>query len=160
MTALLLSAAILAGIGSSQRMGEQSPFAVVSADAWLGDAVRLEAGWEGAAKVETGDGWALRGAADWRSGFLTLGGAYSYRHTSRWTKDAWWARAGVQSGPLWLLASIAPDSRNMEAKLEARIRLHHRWAVVEPRAWVGWHTVAEELGGYSCGVEILLGAAR
>jgi hypothetical protein len=122
--------------------------------------VRVEAQWDAAHKVETGDGWSARGAADWRTGPLTLGAGYSHRHTRRWSKDVWWARAGVQSGPLWLLASVAPDSRNMEAKVEARIRLRYKRAVLEPRLWVGWHTVAEELGGYAYGASVLVGVAR
>jgi hypothetical protein len=48
----------------------------------------------------------------------------------------------------------------MEAKVEARLRLQHRWAVVEPRAWVGWHTMAEEIGGYAYGLSIMVGASR
>jgi hypothetical protein len=68
--------------------------------------------------------------------------------------------AGVTHGPLWLLASVAPDSRNMEAKAEVRLRLQHRWAVVEPRFWVGWHTMAEEIGGYAYGLSIMVGASR
>ena len=159
MVPLYLAAAILAGMGSSQRMGEVSPFAVAAAEV-SHKAFVVEAGWDSADKVENRSGWSLRGAGDWHCGFLTLGAGYSYRRTSEWSKDAWWARAGVQSGPLWLIASIAPDSRNMEAKLEARLRLRHRWAIVEPRAWVGTHSTAEELGGYSYGVDILMGAAR
>ena len=59
-----------------------------------------------------------------------------------------------------LLAEVAPDSSNMEARMEARVTLRHRWAIVEPRAWVGTHSTAEELGGYAYGVDILIGAAR
>ena len=132
----------------------------MGADAWLGQSIRVEASWDAAHKVETGDGWSARGAADWRTGSLTLGADYTHRHTSAWSKDVWWARAGIQSGPLWLLASVAPDSRNMEAKVEARLTLRHRWAIVEPRAWVGTHSTAEELGSYAYGVDILIGAAR
>ena len=159
MISLLLSAALLGGVGSSQRMGEVSPFAVASLQAGY-RAVSGEVYWDNAAKVENGTGWLVRGAADWRSGFLTLGAGWSHRHTSAWSKDVWWARAGVQSGPLWLLASIAPTSPNMEAKVEARLRLRHRHVIVEPRAWVGWHSTAEELGGYAYGVSCLVGVAR
>ena len=157
---LYLAAALLAGVTSSHRMGEPGASLAVSADAWLGEQVRVEAGWDGLAKVETGDGWSARGAADWRTGPLTIGAGYTHRHTSAWSKDVWWARAGVQSGPLWLLASIAPDSPNMEAKVEARLRLRHRHVIVEPRAFVQWHTTAEELGGYAYGVTCLLGFAN
>lgn len=160
MFPVLLSAALLAGVTGSHRMGESGPGLALSADAWLGERVRLDAGADTLEKIETGDGWSARGAVDWRSGFLTLGAGYTHRHTSVWSKDVWWARAGIQSGPVWLLASIAPDSPRMEARVEARVRLRHRWAVVEPRAWVGWHTVAEELGGYAYGATILIGAAK
>ena len=159
MLTLLASAAILAGMGSSQRMGEVSPFAVATAQAGY-RAISGEILWDSADKVENHSGWSLRGAGDWHCGVLTIGAGYSYRRTSAWSKDAWWARAGVQSGPLWLIASIAPDSRNMEAKLEARLRLRHRWAIVEPRAWVGTHSTAEEIGGYAWGIETLIGVAR
>ena len=159
MLTLLLSAALLAGVGSTQRMGEVSPFAVAVAQV-SHRAFVVEAMWDDADKIENHSGWSLRGAGDARVGFLTIGAGYSYRRTSAWSKDAWWARAGIQQGPLWLLASIAPDSRGMEAKLEARLRLRHRWAIVEPRAWVGTHRTAEELGGYAWGIETLIGVAR
>ena len=159
MIVLLLSAALLGGLGSSQRMGEVSPFAVVTAQAGY-RAISGEILWDSADKLENGSGWSLRGAGDARVGFLTIGAGYTYRHTDLWSKQRWWARAGAQSGPLWLIASIAPDSRNMEAKLETRLRLRHRWAVVEPRAWVGRHSTSEQLGAYSWGLDILMGAAR
>ncbi len=130
---------------------------MVSADAWAGDVARFEAEWDSANKVETGDGWSLRGAADARFGFITLGGAYTHRETSAWSKDVWWARGGVQSGPIWLLASIAPASANMEAKVEARLRFQRGHAIVEPRLWVGRHSTSAELGGYAYGAEILAG---
>ena len=155
-----LAAAILAGITSTHNMGEQGAGLSVAADAWLGQQVRLEAGWDGLAKVETGDGWSARGAADWSTGPLTIGAGYTHRHTSQWSKDRLFVRAGVQHGPLWLLGSIAPDSPNMEAKVEARLRLRHRWAIVEPRAFVQWHTTAEELGGYAYGVTCLVGIEK
>jgi hypothetical protein len=154
---ILASVAILAGLGSSHRMGEQSPAFAVSADAWLGESVRFEAGWDAAHKVETGDGWSVRGAADWRSGFLTLGAGYTRRQTSAWSKETGWARVGVQSGPLWLLAIVAPTSPNMESRLEARVRLRHGWTIVESRGWVGWHTTAEQIGGYAYGLSLLVG---
>lgn len=160
MLPLLLSASLLAGIASSHRMGESGPGLAVSADTWLGTAVRLEAGLDTIAKVETGDGWSARGAADYSTGPITLGLGYTHRHTSAWSKDVLWARAGVQHGAVWLLASIAPDSPNMEAKLEARIRLRHRWAVVEPRLWVGTHSTVEELGGFAYGASCYVGWAH
>ena len=159
MTSLYLAAAILAGMGSSQRMGEISPYAVAVAQV-SHKAFVVEAMWDDADKIENHSGWSLRGAGDARVGFLTIGAGYTYRHTDLWSKQRWWARAGAQSGPLWLIASIASDSQNMEAKLEARLRLRHRWAVVEPRAWVGRHSTSEQLGAYSWGLDILIGGTR
>jgi len=60
-----LAAALLIGMTSSERMGEQPPAFVVGADAWLGEHVRVEANWDASHKIETGDGWSARGAADW-----------------------------------------------------------------------------------------------
>lgn len=157
---LYLAAALLIGLTSSERMGEQSPALLVQADAWLGEHVRVEAQWDAAHKIETGDGWSARGAADWRTGPLTLGAGYTYRHTSAWSKDVWWARAGIQSGPLWLLASVAPDSPNREAKVEARLRGQYKHLLIEPRAWIGTHSTVEKLGGYAYGLEVLVGVAR
>lgn len=159
MLFLYLSAALLGGIGSSQRMGEVSPFAVASLQAGY-RAVGGEVYWDNAAKVENNSGWLTSVAGDWHTGPLTLGAAWSHRQTREWSKDRLFVRAGIQSGPLWLLLHIAPDSPNMEARIEARIRLAHRWARVEPRAFVGWHTTAEELGGYAFGVSTLVGWGR
>ena len=140
-------------------MGEVSPFALVTAQAGY-RAISGEILWDSADKIENHSGWSLRGAGDWHCGVLTLGAGYTYRHTDLWSKQRWWARAGIQQGPLWLLASIAPDSPNMEARAEARLRLRHGWAIVEPRAWVGTHSTAEEIGGYAWGIETLIGVAR
>src|SRR5512137_686918 len=117
MLHLLLSASLLTGIGTSQRTGEVSPFSIVKADARYRD-MSLEAGWDSADKVENGSGWAIRGAVDAHVEFLTVGTAYSYRHTHTWSKDVWWARAGATFGPLWLLASLALGSPNEERRLE------------------------------------------
>ena len=50
MLSLLLSAALLGGLGSSQRMGEVSPFAVAVAQV-SHRAFIAEAGWDGAQKA-------------------------------------------------------------------------------------------------------------
>jgi len=155
-----LAAAVLVGLTSTERMGEKTPALVVQADAWVGEHLRVEGGWDSADKVATGNGWSARGAADFVTGPLTIGAGYTYRHTGEWTKQVWWARAGIQHGPLWLLGIIAPESPGMEAKVEARLRLKHRWAVIEPRAWVGTHKTAREIGGYSWGLTMLVGIAR
>jgi len=157
--ALLASVALLAGTGASHNLGEQGIAFVVSAEAQY-RSLSAEATWDTSDKVETGDGWLLDAASDWHTGPLTLGAAYSRRETSQWAKDVWWARAGVQHGPLWLLASVAPTSKNMEAKAEFRLRCVYRRLVVEERVYVQWHTTAQELGSYAYGLTVLVGVTR
>jgi len=159
MLPIILSAALLGGLGSSQRMGEVSPFAVVTAQAGY-RAISGEILWDSADKIENHSGWSLRGAGDARIEFLTVGGAYTYRHTNGWSKGVPWLRAGALIGPVWLLASIALGSPNEEKKLEARLRLRHKWAVVEPRLWLGHHSTSDDLGGPSYGADILMGVTR
>lgn len=153
---LALAAAVLAGLGSTHHMGERSPAAVVAVDARVGD-VQGEASLTLAPKVETGDGWLTHATADWWSGPISVGLGYSHRQTSAWSKDVMWVRASTEHGPLRLILEAAPHSRNMETKGEVRLRLRCRRAIVEPRAFMGWHTTAEELGGYAYGVTILVG---
>ena len=156
---LYLAAAILAGMGSSQRMGERSPAFVAGADVRY-RAVQAEAWYSAAPKIETGNGWATRLGAEVWSGPISVGASWAHRQTSAWSKDRLFVRASIQHGPLRLLAEVAPDSPNMEARAEARLRLRHGWAIVEPRAWVGTHSTAEEIGGYAWGIETLIGVAR
>jgi len=158
MTFPLLAAAVLVGVGSSQRVGEQSPAFVAAADVRR-SIVQAEGWFTSAHKLETGDGWATRLGADFWSGPISVGAHWSHRETSVWSKDRLFVRASIQHGPLRLLAEAAPDSSNMEAKAEARLRLKHKWAVAEWRAWVGWHTQAEEIGGYAYGFSVLLGVS-
>ena len=153
---MYLAAAVLVGIGSSQRVGEDSPAFVASADVRR-SIVQAEGWLTTAPKIETGDGWATRLGADVWSGPISVGAHWSHRETSQWSKDRLFVRASIQHGPLRLLGEVAPDSPQMEAKVEARLRLQHRHLVMEPRAWVGWHTTAEELGGYSWGLSMLVG---
>ena len=155
---LYLAAAVLVGIGSTQRVGEQSPAFVASADVRR-SIVQAEGWLTTAGKVETGDGWATRLGADFWSGPISLGAHWSHRETSVWSKDRLFVRVSTQYGPLRILAEVAPDSPNLEAKAEARLRLRHRWAVMEPRAFVMYHSTSEELGGYSYGVALLVGVA-
>lgn len=159
MLYILLSAALLGGIGSSKRMGEVSPFAVASLQAGY-RAISGEVCWDSADKIENHSGWSLRGAGDARLSFLTVGGAYSYRHTNGWSKDAWWLRTGIVAGPLWVIASAAINSPNQERKIEARLRLRHKWIVVEPRLWLGHHSTSDQLGGPNYGADILMGVTR
>lgn len=155
---LYLAAAILIGIGGSHNVGEQSPAFVASADVRR-SIVQVEGWLTTAPKVETGDGWATRLGADFWSGPISVGAHWSHRETSVWSKDRLFVRASAQHGPLRLIAEVAPDSSNMEAKAEARLRLKHRWAVMEPRAWVMRHSTSEQLGGYAWGLTMLFGVA-
>jgi hypothetical protein len=149
--------AVLAGIGTTERMGESAPALTLAADARYG-ILQAEAWWTGADKVESGDGWASRLGLDLWAGTLSIGASWAHRETSAWSKDVLFVRASAQQGPLRLLAEVAPGSRLMEAYAEARLRLHPQSRIdMEPRAWVGWHTRAEELGGYAWGLSILLG---
>ena len=158
MLPLLLSGAVLLGVGTTTRVGEDSPAFVAAADARRGW-VQGEAWLTTAPKLETGDGWATRLGADFWSGPISLGAHWSHRETSIWSKDRLFIRVSTQHGPLRILAEVAPDSPNLEAKAEARLRLRHRWAVMEPRAWVGTHSTVEELGGYAWGFSMLVGVA-
>ena len=156
---LLASAAILAGVGNSHFMGEAGPFAIVMADARKGD-FGAEVGWDSAAKLETSDGWRVHGSADYWQGAISVGLGYSHRHTSQWTKDRLWVRASVKQGIIRLIAQAAPNSKNMEAMAELRVRMQHKRFVLEPRSWIGWHSTAEELGGYAYGLSILVGVGH
>jgi len=156
---LYLAAAILVGLGSTHNVGERSPAFTAGAEMRY-RAVQAEGWYSAAPKIETGDGWATRLGADVWSGPISVGASWAHRETSQWSKDRLFVRASAQHGPLRLIAEVAPDSPNMEARGEVRLHLRHRWAVVEPRAWVGTHSTAEELGGFAWGVTILCGVAR
>lgn len=157
---MYLAAAILAGLTATHNLGEQGTAYLVAAEVQH-KSLSAEGSWDSSDKVETDDGWLAHGAADWHTGILTVGAGYSYRQTNAWSKDVWWARVGVQHGPLWLLASVAPASPNMEAKLEARLRCVYGRLVVEERAFVEWHRQLDMLGGgYAYGVQTLIGFGR
>lgn len=150
-------AAVLVGLGSTHNVGEpRGPYLHLAADARRGP-VEVEGWYTTAPKVEPGDGWASRVGLDIWSGPLSIGAHWAHRETSRWHKDRLFVRASAQHGPLRLLAEVAPDSPNMEAKAEARVRLQHKRIILEPRYWVGWHTTAEELGGYAWGAALYAG---
>lgn len=153
----LLAASILAGISSSTRMGEHSPGFIFAVDVQAIEALSVEASFSTTNKVETGEGWAARGAVDYWDGPLSVGLGYTRRETSAWHKDVMWARASLKQGRLKLVAQVAPLSDRMEVQVEARLSFAHRWLRLEPRAWVGWHTVAEELGGYAYGLSMIAG---
>lgn len=148
--------AVLAGPASSHNLGERSPFVQVFSEYRL-PCLSVEGTWLSADKVETGDGWLVNGALDYWAGPLSVGAGYTYRHTGAWSKRVWWARAGIEHKGLRLLAIVAPGSPNMEARLEARLRLSTGHLALEPRFWVGTHTTAEELGSYAYGASMLVG---
>ena len=157
---LYLAAAVLIGIGTTQRVGEERPAFVAAAD--IRKSIVQDEGWlTTAGKIETGDGWASRLGADFWSGPISLGAHWSHRETSVWSKDRLFVRASIQHGPLRLLAEAAPDSVNEEIKAEARLRLAvpvgGSHVLVEPRAFVMWHSTTEQLGGPAYGLSILVG---
>lgn len=156
MLPLLLSASLLAGIGASQRLGEKSPYLVVSGDIGIHN-IRAEILFDSADKIETGNGYLVSGIVDVEIGILTLGSAYSHRETKVWSKDVLFGRVGIKQEPLWIIASIAPNSPNMEAKLEARLRGKIKRVLLETRFWVGSHSTSSELHGYSYGSTVLIG---
>lgn len=153
-----IAAAVLVGLGSSHNVGESSPAFQAAAD-FRRSIVQAEGWLTTAPKLETGDGWATRLGADVWSGPLSVGAHWSHRETSRWAKDRLFLRASIQHGPLRLLAEAAPDSSNEEIKAEARLRLRHKHLVMEPRAWVMWHSTSKRLGGPGYGLTMLVGVA-
>ena len=159
---LLYAAAVLVGLGTTQRVGEERPAFVASAD--MRRSIVQAEGWLTTAhKLETGDGWATRLGADVWSGPISLGAHWSHRETSQWRKDRLFVRVSTQHGPLRLIGEFAPDSSNEEIKAEARLRLAvPAWSshvLVEPRAFVMWHSTTEQLGGPAYGLSILVGVA-
>lgn len=153
---LAQSAAILAGLGSTVRLGEDAPAALIAADvqsrAW-----RAEAQLDLAHKVETGDGWQGDIAAEYTpAGWLGVGARYSYRHTSAWGKHGPWLRVGLHSGPASVLVDVAPNSANREAVLALRFRQCYRRLCGETRAFVETHSAVSD-GSYGYGVAGLAG---
>lgn len=119
---LLYAAAVLVGIGTTQRVGEERPAFVAAAD--IRRSIVQAEGWlTTAGKIETGDGWATRLGADFWSGPISLGAHWAHRETSQWRKGRLFVRVSTQHGPLRLIGEFAPDSSNEEIKAEARLRL-------------------------------------
>jgi hypothetical protein len=156
---LILAAAVLAGLTSAHGVGERGTSLQVSADAQVGR-IQAEAVWRAADKVETGDGWASRLGADLWLGPLSVGGSWAHRGTSAWTKDRAFVRASVRHGPLRLLFEAAPSSMNAERYAELRLRLRGKWALIEPRAWVGRHAQSDLAWGFGCLVGVTKGVGR
>jgi hypothetical protein len=157
MLSLLLSAALFYGMESSTRLGETSPSLVgaaeVQAHGW-----RIEGLFSPVDKIETGDGCLTHGTLEWQPGLLGVGVGWSHRHTSQWTKDVLWLRAGLQQGPLRVLAEVAPDSHNREAKIETRLRLCRQWLCGEGRYWIEAHS--QDADGYAHGALVLVALSR
>lgn len=158
----MLAAAILVGIGSSHNMGEESPAFAATADVRKGP-VQAEAWFTSADKIETQDGWASRLGADIWSGPIAIGAHWAHRQANfsptKHSKDVLFARVSTEHGPLRLIGEVAPTSKNMEARAEARVRFKCHRFILEPRYWVGWHSAVERLGGYAWGVTMYAGVA-
>jgi hypothetical protein len=109
----------LAGYGTTSGLGERTgaPEASLS---YLSRHVALEGSWYGAAKLESGAGFGVRGAAEARWQGLGAGLAYSYRDGGAWSKAAPWARVSAGAGPVRLIGEAALGGRNRERKVDAR----------------------------------------
>ena len=156
---LLQSAALLAGMGSSARVGEMSPFPALVADVRY-RSLSAETRVDGAHKLETRQGWLWHSGADLWAGPLSVGAGYTRRDGGPWVKHVLWLRAGAQHGPLRLLAEVAPSSRNREMRLEARYRMRAGRLACELRGWVEDHSQTAQVGGYGTGADVLIGVAR
>jgi hypothetical protein len=158
MLSLLLAASILAGFGTSQSLGETSPSLVLAADAERGR-WRVEGLADSARKIGVpGSAYLLHGTVDWMpGGWLGVGVGQSYRHTSQWSKRVTWCRAIVRSGPLLLLAEVAPASPLREAKAEARLRHCRKGLCVEARGWIVGGTFAQQTDTLGRGFTLLAG---
>jgi hypothetical protein len=146
----------LVGLESSALYGE-------SGVGIVGDVSHTARSWGIEAQASTLDkythaGWRARGAIDARSAPLFAGLGYSYRDGGEWAKRVVWARCGVTSDHLTLIAAVAPSSPYREAQLEARWRDHIGRAVVEVRGWIGDYDGAVD--GYAWGVKLLVGMER
>ena len=134
----MLSTAILVGLGFTSGMGERTPAPEVGLR--LESAVvRVEADWSGADKIESGAGYAARGAVDLRHRWVFAGVGYTYRDGGVWVKRASWLRAGVDLGPLSVIARAAVDSPNRERGVELRARTHVGRLLVETRVFAARH---------------------
>lgn len=151
MLALLLSGALLAGLGTTAGMGERSPSFSVAADArtrWVG----VEALAVAAPKLESGQGWLGTAAAEVHVHKATTGARYSYRDGGSWVKRTWWARVGYGGVRHRVLLERAMTGYNEETKLEYRHRAALSWAVLDVRAFVSRH-----LQGWGFGSSIMAG---
>jgi hypothetical protein len=158
MLSLLLAASILAGFGTSQSLGETSPSLVLAADVELGR-WRVEGLADSARKFDVpGGAYLLHGGVDWvPGGWLGVGVGQSYRHTSQWSKRVSWCRAIVRSGPLTLLAEVAPASPLREMKAEARLKHCRGRLCVEARGWIADHAQLYERDTLASGITLLVG---
>ena len=136
-------------------MGERTP-AFMGATEVRAGALQVEASWDGADKIETGDGWPSRVGADVWVGRVSGGAYWVHRETSEWRKDRLFVRGSMRAGPVRVVGEWAPGSPNEEMKLEGRVRIRLGWWVVEPRGWVGRHSTSKRAWGLAC----LVGVTR
>jgi hypothetical protein len=142
----------LVGAGVTRGMGEQTGAAPEAAAGLRAGALAVEATWYGSAKLESGRGWGLRGAAELRWRWLGAGASYTYRDGGDWVKHYPWARASVAAGPVRLVGEYALGGYNRERRLELRWTARSGRVVVEPRWFVTRH-----LQGTGVGVVVLVG---
>ena len=143
----------LAGVGTTSGMGEQGA-APEAALTYASRHFAAEGSWYGAAKLESGAGFGVRGAAEARWRGLGAGLAYSYRDGGAWTKSYPWARVSAGAGPLRVIGEVALGSRNRERKVEARLTSRAGRFVLEPRVFVVSHST-----GTGVGAALLVGLA-
>lgn len=158
MLPLLLAASLLTGIGTSANLGETSPSLVVAGDVSVGR-WRAEFTADSARKwFVPGSGYLIHGGIEWiPAGWLGIGIGQSYRHTSLWDKRITWFRMSATSGPLMLIAEIAPASVDREAKVEGRFRGCHKAVCVETRVWAVDSGQARPGDTYGYGAMALIG---
>lgn len=151
MLTLLASAALLVGYGATSGLGELP--GSIEASAYVTTRhLAVEAYGFRARKVETGQGWGVRGAAELRYRGVGAGLSYSYRDGGPWSKHYPWLRASFSRGPIRLVGEWALGGFNREKKLELRIPMRLGWVAVEPRVFVEWH-----LQGVGYGATVLVG---
>jgi hypothetical protein len=144
---------LLGGLGATRGLGELSPAPEASL-CFASRRVAVEAGWYGAAKIESGAGWGARGAAEMRWRGLGVGASYAYRDGGDWVKHYPWARVSVGMGPVRLIGEVALGGVNSERRVELRWTTRRGWLAVEPRWWVTQH-----VQGTGFGAALLLGIA-
>jgi hypothetical protein len=151
-----LGGSILGGVGSTQGIGERSPYFSAYGDLSAGP-IGVEGYWSSADKVES-PGWIAKALLKAGLGPVEAGIGRSFRHTDAWDKGGTWGHAGVKAGPFLLAVEKALGTPNDETKVEGRLRLRQKNGLtVEPRAFYERYrdSAGARHGGW--GLETLLG---